>query len=101
MVPMQEDRPLVLRPAHHVQLPIESLGGAGPSEAKGPSVARIVQRMQRRGIQQRRKMHLASVRASVDTTWKEEALLTKVFDGGTSGAGALEGGKEQPQRLLY
>ena len=77
MVIAQEHGPLVLRPGNQVELPINLFGGASPAKAKGARVARIVQGMQRRRIQQRSKMQFASMRASVNAAGKEHPLSRK------------------------
>jgi len=51
-------------------------------------------------VRQGHPMELAGMRTDANTAWEEQPVVAKVFDAGSGGPGAFEGGKEQTQGLL-
>jgi hypothetical protein len=95
---LQKHLPLLPRDDQRVGHPVRVFGGARAPKAKGSSVARIAQNLERRAVVQWSPVDLALVRASPDPMGKEDPLCAEILHGGRGRARAFERGEQHTHR---
>jgi hypothetical protein len=96
-----EGMPLVSGHEHARDLAVGQPAGCAPPEAERSRVAGVVQQLQSSEVMERSPHELALLWSRSRSPWKQETVIGERLHRGARRAGAPEGRKEVPERVLH